>query len=256
MSSWRTTLKQLTRLSASQKERKQAFREIRTGADRSAAIIAGAYLEDALTQAIISSFKNSQEKLIDKLYERGGSLNSLFSQVYLGWALGLYDGKFADQLNIIRRIRNAFAHAKLPIKFKTAEIAAACSQLQIPKFTEKRLSKKEYKGMKIHPRQHFIIGIYNLINVLQRIATRNLKRQLPKAKRETGKMHAQIRLSRKRTIIYRAEGKRLQAKGGYLKSLIDKAMSELSEEIKHKVREEWERRGLSEKMLRSSPNKS
>src|SRR5580704_19143533 len=60
-------------------------------------------------------------------------MGSLNNKVRVANAVGLITDETRSSLEVIRRIRNAFAHAMVPISFKTREVLNACSLLTVPK---------------------------------------------------------------------------------------------------------------------------
>jgi hypothetical protein len=89
---------------------------------RGAAILLATNVEVALDYAL-SKLLNHRHRL---LAGAGKPLDSFRNKILLGYALNIYgDGTFLS-LEAIRNIRNAFAHARIPIGFDTPEIANVC----------------------------------------------------------------------------------------------------------------------------------
>jgi hypothetical protein len=127
----------------------KAWEEIEKGSDRSAAIMGAAFVENALQDALKSrtiglssqvtnaimgaEFAEDALALKSKTIELSsqvaneiflnGPLSSFSSKILLGFALGLYGPVVKKDLNVIRNIRNAFAHAMMPITFDSPEVA-------------------------------------------------------------------------------------------------------------------------------------
>jgi len=51
----------------------------------------------------------------------------------MAYAMDIFGSETKQNLDLIRTVRNAFAHAKIPIKFDTTLIEEACSRLVVPK---------------------------------------------------------------------------------------------------------------------------
>jgi hypothetical protein len=83
-------------------------------ADRSAALICGVILDQALQEAISTHFVPlgtvEKTKLFDGDHEREAILGSYYSRIYVGYALRIFGARTLQDLNTIRSIRNAFAH--------------------------------------------------------------------------------------------------------------------------------------------------
>jgi hypothetical protein len=104
--------------------------EIMASSDRNAAIMAAANLDWQLGVLIVKSLPNVNDETRDRLFDKDGPLSSSFSKNFLGFALNLYDKQTLADLEIIRNVRNVFAHAPRALKFSTPEIAAKCRGLK------------------------------------------------------------------------------------------------------------------------------
>jgi hypothetical protein len=111
------SLRELTKESPDQQELHQAWAEIeRPMNDRAAAIMAGAFVEDALCRAV-------------------GRRSSFNSMIEAGFERELYKGLVKNDLHVIRNVRNAFAHAIKPITFDTIEVIEEVGRLQYPSWS-------------------------------------------------------------------------------------------------------------------------
>ena len=93
--------------------------------DRAIALTVTALLEQFLETAISSHLEideNEARKLFDD--DADGPLSTFSRKIAMGYALGVYDSHMKSDLNFIRQIRNAFAHAKVHLDFATPEISA------------------------------------------------------------------------------------------------------------------------------------
>jgi hypothetical protein len=86
--------------------------------DRSAAILAGAYLEDRLMATIQAGLASRPQP--------NQPIKRLKFAAKIGFArsLGIYDDKTAQILHTLRKIRNEFAHNLDPITFNSPEIVS------------------------------------------------------------------------------------------------------------------------------------
>ncbi len=101
-----------------ERELHQAWSEIeRPMNDRAAAIMAAAFVEDALFRVV----------------DRRASFRSMIKS---GFERGLYKGLIKNDLHVIRCVRNAFAHAIRPITFDTPEVIAEVGRLQFPAWNQ------------------------------------------------------------------------------------------------------------------------
>lgn len=93
--------------------------------DRAAAILAAAYFEDRLREKIMTRFVKKADKLFG-IYEPLGTFKA---KIDIAHALGLYDLKTRKGLDLVRKIRNEFAHSSEPIQFDHEKIAGWCRKL-------------------------------------------------------------------------------------------------------------------------------
>ena len=98
--------------------------------DRALVLISGVFIEQALELVIkLATVKEYDEDgLNTDLFggDRPGAINGFCGKIIPGHALGAYTLAFKPDLDQIRHIRDAFAHAKGEISFKTEEVANAC----------------------------------------------------------------------------------------------------------------------------------
>jgi hypothetical protein len=103
--------------------------EFRALSDRAAAIVAAGMVEFILEHVILRSLPNQAKKLHAEMLERG-PLGNFSGKIQLAFALKLTSRMAFEDLNTIRRIRNAFAHSRTNITFKTEEIALEAQKLK------------------------------------------------------------------------------------------------------------------------------
>lgn len=137
------TLRDLSRDKWDAEDWTALVQEIRSTSDRGATIIIASHIEDQLATAIEHCLKQKDDDTLSCLYERDGALSTMFSTIHLAYAMGIIDSTMRKDLDIIRRIRNAFAHAKRPVTFQTPEIQAAIGKLSRTK-TERDDTNKVY----------------------------------------------------------------------------------------------------------------
>jgi hypothetical protein len=102
-------LRDLTHREASPQDMQEFTRQIKLQSnDRGAAILMGTNVDLALTSAI---FHLLDTKDRDRLESDAGPLSSFSRRILLGRALRIYGPVTQRNLDLIRHIRNAFAHA-------------------------------------------------------------------------------------------------------------------------------------------------
>ena len=84
-------------------------RELEQQTDRGAAIIGAAFLEARLEEAIRSRLIGTGEP-VDALFKGEAPLRTFRAKIDMGFALGLFGPRIHRDLNLIRKIRNKFAH--------------------------------------------------------------------------------------------------------------------------------------------------
>jgi DNA-binding MltR family transcriptional regulator len=137
------TLRDLSYATISTDELATVLKEAETGPDRYAAIIIATVLEGALDQLIFQKLKVFDRKIIAGLYEESGPMSNFSSKIKLGFVLKLFDEITRDNLDCIRRIRNAYAHAQVHLLFTTPQIVKECEKLKIPLTYPKEITSRE-----------------------------------------------------------------------------------------------------------------
>ena len=98
------------------------------GHDGATAILLASQLE-RLLEHVLAHKLNIPEAKRAALFEPEGPLPTFGGKVMLAYAIGLVDENTKREMNIIRQIRNAFAHTPNSINFSTPEIVAVCEPL-------------------------------------------------------------------------------------------------------------------------------
>jgi len=96
--------------------------------ERAIAILGGTFLEMAL-EHLLHAFFPEGEKEVKKLFEYNQPLGNFSGKISLSYCLGLIDKMIKDDLNLVRKIRNKFAH-DLYITFNDEEIKSWCQGLK------------------------------------------------------------------------------------------------------------------------------
>ena len=87
-----------------------AFTEIQKGSPRAAAIVSAALVEDKLEGAL-KAWLHQDVKLHEKVFgASSGVLGSFGAQIDAAFLVGLCSVKARDELKIIAKVRNKFAH--------------------------------------------------------------------------------------------------------------------------------------------------
>ena len=129
----RASLKRLLKRVPTSREVSDLAWELSSHTDDTVALSACSLLDHALRDAIASKFVELTSAELNELFSEanGGALATLTSKIRLAYALGLFGPKTKSDLNILRIVRNAIAHAVPRPSFDTAEIEVECRRLQI-----------------------------------------------------------------------------------------------------------------------------
>lgn len=113
-------------------------KEILHGTDRSIALVGAALVDSALLRVLTIHFVEMDEKHFNAMFfKEGAPLASFSSRIRMGHALGVYDDHLMGILDIIRRVRNAFAHSLRPIDFNHPLVIEECEGLPKAKLKDK-----------------------------------------------------------------------------------------------------------------------
>jgi hypothetical protein len=107
--------------------------ELRTGrSDRSVAILIAIQIDEALKRTLVRWLRPLNTKERDGLFGINRPLSNFSARIRLCHAMRVIGPDTRDELDIIREIRNAFAHSGREISFATKEIKDACNFLRSP----------------------------------------------------------------------------------------------------------------------------
>lgn len=148
------------------------FEEMRTGNDRVCAVIGSAALDITLRFVIRESLVSYDEDPdLNSLFEAKGAILADFSaRIEMAHALGLISSDEKADLDRIRRIRNAFAHAPKSISFQTPEVADQCMALAngAPLTDQENTARNRFVRI-IHLR---LIAMVGLVDVTRKMNVR------------------------------------------------------------------------------------
>lgn len=125
-------LRQLTETPAKPNHWSKIVREMmKSRNDRGAAVLLGTFVESALEDVItIFLSRNINRRRI--FSGTNAPLNTFSDKILMGHALEIYGPETLHNLEIIKLIRNAFAHSRISIRFSTPEVKNVCATLKIP----------------------------------------------------------------------------------------------------------------------------
>jgi hypothetical protein len=130
-----------------QDELQLAWDEVdRNSSHRSAAIVGSAFVENAVRYAVSRRLFQLTDKEREKLFGSAGPLASFNVLIDVAYGLGIYRSLVRHDLHVIRRIRNAFAHAMKSIDFDTPEIVHEIKSFQFMRWRDSQPSGLAFGG--------------------------------------------------------------------------------------------------------------
>jgi hypothetical protein len=158
-----------------------ALTEAATGSDRGACIIMTSIVQRHLEQIILLRLMIIGAHKILPLFERDGALSSFYGIIHLAFALDMMTAIVRDDLETVRRIRNAFAHSALPITFQSQEIKTELTKLHHRSYVVSQVSDDIINDDELAlcslERKEFILGCVKIMNVLTDAASLFIDRQ-------------------------------------------------------------------------------
>jgi hypothetical protein len=140
-------LRDLGRKLPTTEEAMEVFRAARIDSDPITAAILGAVLVESELEALLRHrLKRQSDTEWAELVADNGPLSTFHRKILLGRALRLYGEEVNHNLNIIRNIRNTFAHAKKLITFEHELVVAELRSTAIPKVRKR--GHRDVKSLK------------------------------------------------------------------------------------------------------------
>jgi hypothetical protein len=111
---------------------------------RAAALILSALIDNTLEYVIRARFVPLNKSNFDALFRNPTApLSSLSAKIALAHAMGIVGDELRIQLNRLRSIRNAFAHAMVSVSFDDPEIVAECKKLDPQSITRGKFQPED-----------------------------------------------------------------------------------------------------------------
>lgn len=111
--------------------------------DRACALMAAAFLDDQLKELLSANFVDDKS-VRNRLLDQRGPLATFSSRIDMAYALGLIGKKALYDLNILRKIRNEFAHTAAPLSFEDVKISTWCSQFHLGLGESRRTPRQRF----------------------------------------------------------------------------------------------------------------
>jgi hypothetical protein len=140
---------------------KRFVEDLQKETDRGVALVAAAFLDNAL-DALLRSKLIARKAVLKRLFDYPGPLSTPAAKADLAYSLGLFGPETYHNLDVIRDIRNHFSHSRTPARFDEPEVKKRCAQLDSPVL---RVSDK-WREILGEPRTRFIIVAITTVDVL------------------------------------------------------------------------------------------
>ncbi|MGA3302097.1 MAG: MltR family transcriptional regulator [Methylovirgula sp.] len=99
--------------------------------DYEAALLSASLLEYMLMQAIRTKFISLGKDALESIFEtEGGPISTFSAKIKIAYALGIMTAPTKSQIELIKSIRNHFAHHKDKCSFDEASIKSECAKLK------------------------------------------------------------------------------------------------------------------------------
>jgi hypothetical protein len=148
------TLRSFSKQMASADELEELVSWIDKADARASALVLAAWLDGLLERAIRMNFVDMGEEKFNALFrDDSAPLQSFSSKIKMAHALGIFDDNLKRQVDILRKIRNFFAHAIKTVDFEAPIVAQECLKLDLQKVThgnyepENDTSKEKFISM-------------------------------------------------------------------------------------------------------------
>lgn len=165
--------KNLSRRKLESNEFIAAFVELHNGSDRVSAIMGGALVDDALMKAIAAALPDPSDETA-LFHDQGAPFGTTKAKIVAGRAMDLFDNTTAADLDLIRDIRNQFAHALLSFDFLNPYVEQACAKLSSYPKLNAPLSKQSIS----EPRERYESACWGIFSLLMDKANRVLEDEL------------------------------------------------------------------------------
>ena len=115
-------LSKLTKATATQEDIDEHIARLKAESDRGVMILAATMLDDALRVALMRTMPTASKNVKDQIFTHDGPMGTFSKRILLAEGIGMFSPAVARQVHVIRRIRNAAAHAHADVSFAVEEV--------------------------------------------------------------------------------------------------------------------------------------
>jgi hypothetical protein len=98
--------------------------------DMLGAVLGASVVEYALEEAIRLRLKLDDAETWSRMIDSTGPLRDFHTKIITGFALGIFSEEIRLNLNLVRDIRNAFAHSRMDLRFDNPTLVNALTRIQ------------------------------------------------------------------------------------------------------------------------------
>jgi hypothetical protein len=175
------SLSDLSREAVTEADFPELLNELINGTDRSAALVGCSILDTTLIYVMGTRMTAQTQADVERLFFSADAPLATFSaKIRVAKALGLYQSRVETALNLVRRIRNVFAHSAKPLPFNHPLIEAELLAIQDDIYLEPRwFAERGFDVSKVSPqRAKFIAICFYLVQILETVADANKGREI------------------------------------------------------------------------------
>jgi hypothetical protein len=180
MANWRDELRAISRRDPDPGDEIVSLSEaMHTGeSDRGCVLISGSLAENCLQQIIRVRATQLTDNKLEELFGFEAPLGTFSAKIKVAYAFSMIDADIRSDLDRIREIRNAFAHSRVLLSFKTPCVERACAGFIAP--TPEAI-RKLLESLETH-RSRFVdacVAISTLATLAMNAAARKNARRSP-----------------------------------------------------------------------------
>jgi hypothetical protein len=141
--------------------------------DRACGILQASWTELIVERTLRSRIRADGSS---RIFDVNGPLGTFSNKIAMAFGLGIFGTKTRHDLDLIRHMRNGFAHCRLPLRFQIPAVKGVCDNLSLPDIETLRAIPTQLLDRQVtgggdwhdlnHPRERYIICCYTIISGL------------------------------------------------------------------------------------------
>jgi hypothetical protein len=168
------SFREITRALYSAEHLPALMEQVQKWDDRTVCLILSAMLERNLEYLILTRIGfgfNLNEERRDQLFAKDGTLSSFHANIIFSRALEVINDDTMKDLNIIRDVRNKFAHSALPLHFKVKAIKGKLGTLREGRYPGLFVEEHVYSHLTAE-RREFIFSAFMVLHEIRDMVDR------------------------------------------------------------------------------------